>query len=431
MSLPTVVFVQQQQDENTEKKGHPKIHDHNLFRSNKPVSSSPPQKSYNTTVSKRRVADQDDDNAASKSKVSNKYMELMYGLSLQFSASSPPQSLGNPYERIAAASNSSNFTCVRIYCGNLGEEGLSNSLISFLGLLVHAYHDAACVCDPYVMVEHPRYTNNTREGRRRLTDFLNVTQDPEYWRSKSLPPITYEYHTRWFQKPALFGRMDKVMGQLSQARKLGVVLPKHPVLSNYFTAIFRHPSDPIKDIISRYPAHFTAIHARVEYDFRMYKDGSQWAQSGKNVEQILNITHRGLQMHLSPDVLDEEAFQNVVIAASAENVLGRTKKPLSSSSEIWRDLEGEAIVTDLRRNTTFWGASMQLIEKPEHLSYFEKSLIDMLVCQRATYFVGHYWSTFTKTISFVRHDKSTTFHYGSGELVPIDRAEILDVLITS
>lgn len=342
-----------------------------------------------------------------------KYMDLMYGLS----SSSIPR-VGNPFEEVS-------FTCGKVYCGNLGEEGLSNSLISFLGLLTHAYNDGACVCDPYVMVEHPRYTNNTREDRRRLTDFLNITKDPDHWRSMSMPPIVYEYHTKWFQKPALFGRTNKIMTLLGSALKLGVVLPKHPVLSNYFKVIFCHPSDSIQRIINKYPDHFTAVHARVEHDFRTYKNGSEWARTGKNVTDILNILNWGLQMHLGQD-LDAEAFQNIVIAASIDNVLG---KSLSSPSDE-RDLEGEEILTDLRQNETFWGASVQLSEKPGHLSYFEKSLIDMLVCQRATYFVGHFWSTFTKTISFFRHDKSTTFHYGSGELVPIDRAKILDVLIS-
>jgi len=192
-------------------------------------------------------------------------------------------------------------------------------------------------------------------------------------------------------------------------------LPAHPVIANYFRMIFCYPSDSILRYTNSLPHQYTAIHARVEHDFRSHHSGT-WKSNGKNVKQILEITEKGLRELVSHD-LEEDAIGNVVVAVSIDDVQ-------SKEADDPEDIKiGEEMYNDLQEKTTFWGASMQLIEKPTQLSYFERSLIDMIVCQRATYFVGHFWSTFSETVALVRQEKASTFHYGSGKLIPFEKSD--------
>ena len=60
---------------------------------------------------------------------------------------------------------------------------------------------------------------------------------------------------------------------------------------------------------------------------------------------------------------------------------------------------------------------MNRIHKPASLDYFDQSLIDMVVCLRATLFVGYSGSTFSNTIAFLLNDPESTFDYKSGVLL--------------
>lgn len=321
-----------------------------------------------------------------------------------------------------------NFSCDKVYCGHLGDEGMSNTLFSFLGLLMVAYRDDACVCDPTILIDHPRNTNISAR-RRKLSEFMNVTYDPDgQWRRLGLPPVilmsdeqsTHKITSAGADGNELFELVHYTNKYLHKARKLGMRLPMHPVISNYFKMIFRYPSEHISKYVNSFPRYYTAIHARVEHDFRTHHSGT-WNSNGKDVKQILKITHTGLR-ELMGHYLEENAIDYIVVAVSIDNVKSREVDD-PDDFEI-----GEEIYKDLHEMKTFWGASMQLTEKSKQLSYFERSLVDMLVCQRATYFVGHFWSTFSETVALVRQEKASTFHYGSGKLIPFEKSDNLLVV---
>jgi hypothetical protein len=332
--------------------------------------------------------------------------------------------------------------CTVVYCIQgplLG--GLNNQLMGFFGLvLVAMKHDedlrnkkqkeeVTCVCIPDVRCSYPKSLD--RRKTKSLTDSINILGDG-VWPS-GLPPLYHKRITSESNKTMKVVELswdtvwDSQTTYLRKLRKQALTRPgmpqRHPMEYPFFHSLVMNPSPKIDAALQNLhlPDEYVAIHARVEQDMRNHRF---WNVSGKDLSSVLQIVHDGIlgskeeeerpngplvdgipiNPRLSAETI-ENAMKHVVLAVGTDLVV-EDAAVLAAGKPPWA-------VAAANSSTVF----MTRIAKPATLDYFDASLLDMILCVRATIFVGYAYSTFTNTAAFLRNDPKTTFDYSSGELL--------------